>query len=181
MKAAQTDDTSQRVRVASPGLPPFEQVVDHHGLDLWRFSVSQVGIERADDLFQATMLAALAAYPSLRDPTAVRSWLLRIAARKAIDLFRQKPRTPIPLADPDPGPTAEADPADDDLWARVRDLPAKQRQAVGLRFVADLDYGAIATVMDTSVPAARRNVFEALTTLRRQYDGGPCDQRGATP
>lgn len=138
-----------------------------HGTDVWRFAVSQVGTDRADDVFQETMLAALAGYPSLRDPDATRSWLLRIAARKAVDLFRSLVKAPVPVAEPDAGAvTTTYEPPDDELWARVRVLPTKQRQAVALRFVLDLEYADVGRVMDTSAEAARRNVFEALRTLR---------------
>ncbi len=152
-------------------LPPFERIVDRHGGDVWRFSVSQVGIGRADDVFQDTMLAALAAYPTLRDPDAVRSWLLRIAARKAVDRFRADARAPAPVDAPEPPPVLPPDAADDDLWARVRLLPEKQRQAVALRFVLDLRYVDVAAAMDISVEAARRNVFEGVRRLRAQLEG----------
>ena len=151
-----------------------------HGIDVWRFAVSQVGRERADDVFQETMLAALAGYPSLRDPGAVRSWLLRIAARKAVDLFRAAARGPVPVAEPDVGSVAEHEPADDELWSRVRALPTKQRQAVALRFVLDLEYADIGAAMQTSPEAARRNVFEALRTLRRTA-GDPAESHAARP
>ena len=59
--------------------------------------------------------------------------------------------------------------ADDGLWSRVRALPPKQRTALALRYVADAGYDEIATVMDTSEDAARRNVHEALKRLRTEY------------
>lgn len=168
-------------------LAPFDEVVERHGADVWRFTVSQVGRERADDVFQETMLAALAAYPALREPSTVRSWLIRIAARKAIDLFRAEARAPRPLEEPvaistpaELGPEAEL--PDDDLWDRVRSLPSKQRQAVALRFVLDLDYREIGTTMGTSPEAARRNVFEALRALRKQLgDDSPPARATARP
>ncbi len=57
---------------------------------------------------------------------------------------------------------------DDALWRRVRTLPDKQREAVALRYVADLSHREIAEVMETSEAAARRNVFEGLEQLRKQ-------------
>jgi DNA-directed RNA polymerase specialized sigma24 family protein len=59
--------------------------------------------------------------------------------------------------------------ADGDRWKAVRELPAKQRTAVALRFVADAAYGEISTAMGTSEEAARRNVHEGLKRLRREY------------
>ena len=158
--------------MSSRGLPPFEHVVEQYGDHVWRFSVSQVGRERADDVFQETMLAALAAFPSLRDPDAIRPWLFRIAARKAVDLFRARARAAVPVAEPDPGAHHEAELPDEALWTRVRALPDKQRQAVALRFVLDLKYTEVAAAMETSTEAARRNVFEGLRTLRKRMTGG---------
>jgi RNA polymerase sigma factor (sigma-70 family) len=149
-------------------LPPFEQVIEQYGTDVWRFAASQVGPERADDIFQETMLAALAAYPRLRKPRAVRSWLLKIASRKALDAFRR--RDPEPQAEPDSGSATDPEPADEELWSRVNALPHKQRHAVALRFVLDLEYADIGAAMDTTPEAARRNVFEALRTLRTHLE-----------
>ena len=55
------------------------------------------------------------------------------------------------------------------LWGHVAALPPKQRAALALRFVADAGYDEIAAVMDTSQEAARRNVHEGLTKLRKEY------------
>ena len=154
---------------AGSGLPPFERVVEDHGPALLRFCTAEIGPERADDCFQETLLAALRAYEGLRDPRATRAWLFSIAARKAVDLHRERARSPRP--DPDlealgaVGAAPQPDPA---LWSRVRSLPPKQRQAVTLRYQADLSHREIARVLGISEAAARRNVFEALARLREE-------------
>jgi RNA polymerase sigma factor (sigma-70 family) len=147
-------------------LPPFEQVLDRYGADVWRFAAAQAGPAHADDIFQETMLAALAGYPALRDPGAVKSWLFTITARKAVDAARARAgQVDHP---PKETVTQPAEPSDDELWARVRALPPKQREAVALRTILDLPYAEIATTMGTSVEAARRNVHEGLKTLRKE-------------
>ena len=55
---------------------------------------------------------------------------------------------------------------DGDLWARVAALPQRQRDAVVLRFVGDLDHGAVATALGTSPGMSRRLVSDAIATLR---------------
>ena len=50
----------------------------------------------ADDCFQETFLAALRAYPKLRDASNLRAWVLTIADRKAIDHHRSRKRAPVP-------------------------------------------------------------------------------------
>jgi RNA polymerase sigma factor (sigma-70 family) len=128
--------------------------------------VAVAGPAHADDCYQDTMVAALAAYPKLRDPGVVRSWLLTIASRKAIDVHRARARDPVPVAEPETGSAPDRDPADGELWQHVRGLPDKQRVAVAYRFVADLAYREIGEAMGTSEEAARRNVFEGLKRLR---------------
>jgi RNA polymerase sigma factor (sigma-70 family) len=150
-------------------LPPFEDVVELHGPAVLRFCASQAGAERAEDCFQETMIAAMRAYAELRDARAIRSWLFSIAARKVIDAHRARARFPEPVADPEPPPVAGELTFDDGaIWRDVRSLPPKQREAVALRYVADLSHREIATVMQTSEAAARRNVFEGLARLRER-------------
>ena len=78
----------KRMSAVRSGLPPFERVVLRYGPALLRFCAAEAGSPRAEDCFQETLLAALRAYASVRDPDAIRSWLFSIAARKAIDLYR---------------------------------------------------------------------------------------------
>jgi RNA polymerase sigma factor (sigma-70 family) len=157
------------VSVSSQHLPPFEQVVEIHGPAVLRFCAAQAGSERAEDCFQETMLAALRAYDEVRDPAAIRAWLFSIAARKAVDAHRARARAPEPVADLEPPPAEDAAP-EDGIWRQVRSLPAKQRSAVTLRYLADLTHSEIAEVMGTSEDAARRNVFEGLQRLRERVE-----------
>ena len=157
--------------VSTIGLPPFDRVVEDHGPAVLRFCAAQVGRARAEDCFQETMLAALRAYPELRDPGAIRAWLFSIAARKAIDAHRAHTRAPRPTEYDDleaPPLARDGAPREEALWELVGALPPKQRHAVTLRYRADLTYAEIARVMQTSEPAARRNVFEGLMRLREE-------------
>ena len=154
--------------------PPFATVLEKHGPALLRFCIVQAGADRADDVFQETMLAALRAYDGVRDPGAVRSWLFAIAARKAVDAHRVAARTAVPSADVELAaalqPDATAAYGGDAIWDEVARLPEKQRQAVTLRFMADLSHAEIGVVMEISEEAARRNVYEGLRRLRSRLD-----------
>jgi RNA polymerase sigma factor (sigma-70 family) len=158
-------------------LPPFQALLDAHGRDVHRFLIAQVGALDADDCYQETWLSALAAYPRLRDASNLRSWVLTIAHRKAIDHVRSRGRAAVPVAEVADAVGADTHPsapppdrvADDGLWAQVATLPDKQRTAVALRFIVDAAYAEIGVVMKTSEEAARRNVHEGLKRLRREY------------
>jgi RNA polymerase sigma factor (sigma-70 family) len=153
---------------SSVRLPPFQRLLDAHAHDVHRFLVALVGKHDADDCYQETWLAALRAYPRLRDAANLRSWVLTIAHRKAIDHMRSQRRDPLPVEDLPETPVSAPVPQDEELWGRVAELPPKQRVAVALRYVADAPYAEISAVMGTSEEAARRNVHEALKRLRME-------------
>ena len=152
-------------------LPPFQQLLDRHGREVHRVLIAMVGRVDADDCYQDTWLAALRAYPRLRDASNLRAWLLTIAHRKAIDHLRARRRDPVAVElVPEPDTATVPDPPDGDVWSKVRALPPKQRTALALRFVADADYREISAVMSTTEEAARRNVHEGLKRLRTEHE-----------
>jgi RNA polymerase sigma factor (sigma-70 family) len=159
------------MRVSSPvRLPPFQKLIDAHGRDVHRLLIALVGRHDADDCYQETWLAALRAYPRLRDASNLRSWVLTIAHRKALDQLRARRRVPALVGElPDRPAVPPPPPADEELWRQVRELPDKQRTAVALRYVADASYAEISAVMQTSQEAARRSVHEGLKRLRMEY------------
>ncbi len=156
------------------GLPPFELVVEAHGPAVLRFCIARSGPQAGEDAFQEAMISALRSYPELRDPGAVRGWLFSIAHRKTIDAGRAEQRRPRPAGAPEEVEVVAdrrchgiaVDPLAGTAWVHVRALPAKQREAVTLRYLADLTNSEIASVMEISPDAVRRNVFEGLRRLR---------------
>jgi RNA polymerase sigma factor (sigma-70 family) len=150
-------------------LPPFQSLLDEHRDDVYRFLVASLGREEADDCFQETFIAALRGYPRLKSASNLRSWLFTIAHRKAIDAHRARSRRAVPVEDVPEHPVTVEPPVlngEPELWRAVRDLPHKQRAAVLHRYVNDLAYGDIGTVMGCSEDAARRSVHEGLKKLR---------------
>jgi RNA polymerase sigma factor (sigma-70 family) len=157
---------------SSVKLPPFQTLIDAHGRDVHRFLIATVGRVDADDCYQETWVAALRAYPKLRDASNLRSWIFTVAYRKAIDHVRARRRAPVLAGNVPETPDSRAAPrdeTDDGLWSLVRDLPDKQRTALAMRYVADAGYDEISAAMGTSEDAARRNVHEALKRLRTEY------------
>jgi RNA polymerase sigma factor (sigma-70 family) len=154
----------------SVNLPPFQALLDTHGRDVHRFLIATVGANAADDCYQETWLAALRAYPRVRHADNLRSWIFTVAHRKAIDHVRGDRRRAIPVAEPPEQPAGARPESQPEVWARVRELPPKQRTAVALRFVVDAAYSDIAAMMKISEEAARRNVHEGLKRLRMELE-----------
>jgi RNA polymerase sigma factor (sigma-70 family) len=152
-------------------LPPFQRLVDEHWRDVARLAHALAGPD-GDDVAQQAWAQALAAYPRLGSASNLRGWLMTVTARCAMDVHRSRARRAVPvpdLAGAAVGPLA-ADPADglpdEALWARVARLPERQRAAITLRYVADLDHAQVAAALDTTAAASRRLVSDALAVLR---------------
>ena len=148
---------------------PFQRLIDEHARALAAYLGGMLRATDAEDALQETYLAALAAYDRFdgRNP---RAWLLTIARRKAIDASRAAGRRAPAAVDPDELAAPGAAPDHRELWVAVAALPPKQREAVLLRFAADLPYRGIGVAMGTSEAAARRNVHEAITKLRESSE-----------
>ncbi len=157
----------------SAELPPFQRFLDAHRDTVWRFLLGTVGSDEAEDCFQETFIAALRAYPGLRQDGGehnLRAWVLTIAHRKAMDAHRARGRRAVPvaeLADLEAEPAPYASERDEALWDAVGELPSRQRSAVVLRYVVDLPHRDIATAIGCSEEAARRSLHEGLRKLRK--------------
>ena len=147
-------------------LPPFQAFFDDQRDDVLGFLTALVGPDDADDAFQETFVAALRAYPRLRPDSNLRAWVLTIARRKAVDHHRARRRRALPSDDLPEQPTPPAPEASPELWRAVGGLPERQRAAVFLRFAGDLTHRDIATVMDASEDAVRKNVSDGLKKLK---------------
>jgi len=153
-------------------MQPFEAIVAEHGPVVLRVCRALLGPVEADDAWSETFLAALRAYPELRPNSNVRGWLVTIAHRKAIDQLRARGRAPEPAGDlPDglPGGDPGPEPADTGLHGALAALPYKQRGAVVYRYLADLPYAEVATLLECSAAAARRNAADGIARLRLLY------------
>lgn len=151
-------------------LPPFQHLLDAHGSEVHRFLVASAGVRAAEDLWQETFLAALRAYPDLERGSNLRAWLFTIARSKLIDGWRRQARGPEPMAEvPDSATQDRRDPGTG-VWLHVRDLPAGQRDALALRYGADLAYRDMATLLACSEDAARKRVSAGLAALRQRLD-----------
>jgi RNA polymerase sigma factor (sigma-70 family) len=154
-------------------LPPFQSLVDAHWRDVAGLAHALTGPDDGDDVAQQAWTQAYAAYPSLRSTTNLRGWLLTITHRCAMDAHRGRGRRAVPTEDETIARTGdravagpEAGLVDDDLWGRVARLPARQREAVVLKYVGDLDHPAIAEVLGTTSTMSRRLVSDGLKALR---------------
>ena len=156
-------------------LPPFQLLVDAHWRDVARLAHALAGPVDGDDVAQQAWTQALSAYPRLRSTSNLRGWVLTITSRCAMDVHRTRGRRAVPAQDIAAlgersgraqvmGP--EGDRPNESLWSHVAALPERQRHAVVLKYVVDLDHAAIAKALGTTPTMSRRLVSDALSALR---------------
>lgn len=129
----------------------------------------------AQDLLQDTLLRAHRALTRLGPDANERAWLYRIATNAALNHLRAKGRERRALeraahemdhAGDGGNRRSDADERREALWRKVAQLPERQRVAITLRVVDELEYEAIAERMGCTVETARANVYQATKKLK---------------
>jgi RNA polymerase sigma factor (sigma-70 family) len=145
-------------------VPPFETFYESHRVEVFRFLVSRIGRDGAEDAFQETFLRALRAYPRLEHGEHLRAWALTIANRIVLDGARkQRPSGDMPEL-----VTEDGRPAYEELAALTDGLPPKERAAVVLRYGYDLDYDEIGSALGSTESAARQAASAGVRRLRKE-------------
>ena len=145
-------------------IPSFETFYAEHNREVLGLLRRKLGRDRADDAFQETFLRALRAYDRLDHGEHLRAWVLTIASRVAIDVYRRTNATvEVPELQHE-----DARPAYEDLGELTDGLPPKERAAVVLRYGYDLTYEQIAAALDSSPDAARQAASTGVRRLRKE-------------
>lgn len=128
----------------------------------------------AEDVMADTLIAAWKKGPELRDPAALRGWLLRIATNRALSLRRRRrdvrlvETLEVPTAD-STGPLA----ARMALLGAIDDLPIEMRAAVVLHYFADLTVEDVARSLGKSPNTIKSQLRVALGRLRAAHEDAP--------
>jgi RNA polymerase sigma-70 factor (ECF subfamily) len=122
----------------------------------------------AEDVVVETLLTAYERAGDLRDETALRPWLMRIATNHALGMRRKEARVVrlhvVPdVGGGDPGPAWTDRVA---LLEGVADLPLQMRAAVVLRYYADLSVEDVAIALNKSPNTIKAQLQTALDRLR---------------
>lgn len=173
------EDDRLLLSVASGDQAALARLIDRHGRGLRIFAARLLGSAGdAEDIVQDVFVAAWK-HAARFDPQKGRAstWLYRIAANRCIDQRRRKSFRAFIGLDAMPDEPADDEPAADArLGARqelaivrggLSALPERQRMALLLRAVADMDVPDIAVVMGVSVGSAEQLLVRGRRALRQ--------------
>lgn len=129
--------------------------------------------DEAKDLVQATFEIALRHIDTLREPTAIRGWLLRIETREAFRVVRRLRRFVRldghvrELASPAAGVGQSAE-----MREALLSLPARTRAAVALHYLAGLTVRETADALGVSENTIKSQLKTGLVRLREVLGDG---------
>lgn len=131
-----------------------------------------------DDIVQEAFVTAWQRLPDLDDPGKVKSWLMRITSRKAIDRIRAT-RSQLDIDEIEqPAPEhaspprrAEARAGTAALSDALRELPTAQRECWLLREVSNYSYDEIAEELDLPISTVRGLLARARKHLLVRMEG----------
>lgn len=170
-------------RAADGDTAAFEALARRHG-PLMRATARRLtgSLADADDVVQETLVQAWKQLDSLRDPAAVKGWLLRIVGSRSIDYLRKR-RNHADLDDAenhvdqhtrprheDPEGNALSSSRVEALKAALAAIPEEQRRCWVLKEFNDQSYEEIALTLNISPDSVRGRLARARITLARRME-----------
>jgi RNA polymerase sigma-70 factor (ECF subfamily) len=100
------------------------------------------------------------------------AWVLRVATNLAVDTVRPRRRRLLPLTVEAAGAVRDRVLSEDDLAIRhalvaaLRRLPARQREAIALRYLGDMSVEEVARALGTAPTTVKTHLQRGLKSLR---------------
>ncbi|SRR5690349_10305500 len=154
----------------------FTRIVARYHPDLLRIGFVVSGdVDIAAEAAQSAWVVAWRRLGDLRDGTNLRPWLMSIAANEARQATRSQRRRSLreiavlePSTPPEDALTADRI----DLANALTTLEPRDRELLGLRYLAGMDSTEIGRVVGMSATAVRSRLARARERLRKELDGG---------
>lgn len=170
-------------RAADGDTAAFEALAQRHG-PLMRATARRLTgtLADADDVVQESLVQAWNQLDTVRNPAAVKSWLLRIVGTRSIDHLRKRRNhaaldelenhagAPSNQRIPDPESTAVNASRIDALKSALQRLPEEQRRCWVLKEFNDLSYEEIALTLNISPDSVRGRLARARIALARTME-----------
>jgi RNA polymerase sigma-70 factor, ECF subfamily len=152
--------------------PPLELIYREHGPRFFRVAHAILhDADAAEDVVQDAFAIAILRHRSYRGSGDAVAWVWRIVVNTALSRRRRRRVEELLLLRGARPAEASDTPADSERVRRcVARLPRRQKLALFLHYYADLDYDAIARVLEISPGTVGKLLWDARTTLRGMLD-----------
>ena len=166
IKAARTDPTA------------FNQLYLSYIRLIYRYIFSKVGEAReTEDLTAQVFLEALEGLPRYRHNGHFAAWLFSIARHKVADHYRSR-RSELTIEDTYGESSRRGDPLSTLIQIEeayrmsglIHKLDEQDQELLRLRFVAELNFGEIARLINSNMENTKKRVYRLLAHLRQQLE-----------
>jgi RNA polymerase sigma-70 factor (ECF subfamily) len=163
-----------------PAAPGFEERFRPCATPVARLCRRLLGDGAGEDAAHEVFLRGQRGFAGYDPALPFRGWILGIAGNLCIDLLRRRSREqrlfdtgdldPAELRHPGPSPLGQALASErrEALLAAIDALPLAQRAPLVLRYFQDLDYAAIADILDITPNQVGVQLYRARRSLRDQ-------------
>ena len=175
---AAAEDRELMARAQADDRPAFDELVRRHERAVYVYARRCFGNEpRAAEATQDTFVRAYTYRASFKpEAGSVRGWILTVAANLVRDGLRARRDGPRPIEDA--AGVADSGRAGLDAYERVEiraevaraleTLEPEHREVIALRFVSELSYEEVASVLGITVGAAKMRAARARDVLARR-------------
>ena len=128
----------------------------------------------AEDLAQETLLRALRALGSIREPERFGSWICGIATRTCLDWLKSKQRTEVSIdhLETQTGHGPSQVESFDDSWEllcqEIEELPAECREVLMLYYYSESTYQELGDMLEVSAATVNARLTKARKLLRHR-------------
>jgi len=149
----------------------FAAAVTEHGRRMYRAARAVLDSDAdAEDAVSQAVLQAWQSLDRLRDKSAVRPWLVKIAVNCAYAQRRRQGRV-VYLEDLAQEPAAQDQPQDGGLWEAVSALPPERRVVVALFYYEDMSVEQIARCLHVPQGTVKSRLARARRQLKEMLQG----------
>jgi RNA polymerase sigma-70 factor, ECF subfamily len=176
--AAEVGDADLLSASARGDAQAFRALVDRHFSSVYRMAWRVMGIQAdAEDIAQEAFVKLWQKPDQVKEPRALKGWLMRVASNAAIDRMRRKGYGAVELDDDIADERRPESTSVDSEAARTRvdgaiaALPDRQRLALTLVYFEGLGNMGAAEIMEISVDAVESLLARAKRALRESLAG----------
>ncbi|WP_245601602.1 RNA polymerase sigma factor [Hamadaea tsunoensis] len=176
------DDDDLPVRFAKGDETALRELYDRYSGAVLHLAAATVGPAEAEDIVQATFVAAWQSRPSFDpDRGSLLGWLMTIARRRAVDHVRSRTRADRATDEARKATSEVADEAADHVVARIviadelANLPLEQQRVLQLAFFDDLTHEQIVAATGLPLGTVKSHLRRGMARLRTRWevDGAP--------
>jgi RNA polymerase sigma factor (sigma-70 family) len=156
----------------------FNQLYLAYIRPIYRYIYCKVGdVKQTEDLTAQVFLEALESLPRYHHNGHFSAWLFSIARHKVVDYYRTR-RSELPIEITNKESDNKVDPLSTLIQTEetqriskfIHLLDEQDQELLRLRFVAELNFGEIARLINSNMEATKKRFYRLLALLRQQLE-----------